>query len=66
MEPQESPSFTCWNCSKVNYYNPDNYVGKSRNSERLMEMKTLKDKEVTIRCSNPKCREINTITITYS
>jgi hypothetical protein len=58
-------SFICYNCHRENFYTPSDYIDKKKGKELLMEMLTYKTKKVLIPCSNEKCRNQNSVTITY-
>lgn len=62
----ERPSFICFNCKHVNFYTPTDYIDEKKGKELLLEMLTYKIKNVLIPCSNEKCRNQNTVTITYT
>lgn len=64
-KPNNQPSFTCYCCDEINYYNISDYTDNNKGRELLMEMLTYKTKDVTIVCKNPECKCTNTITITY-
>lgn len=57
-------SFTCYNCGQVTFYNISDYI-EEKDKTLLLEMVVCKKKNVSINCSNIKCRCINIVTITY-
>ena len=66
METKDDrPSFICFNCKQENFYTLSDYIDKEKGKTLLMEMLTYKTKKVVIPCSNEKCRNQNSVTITY-
>lgn len=61
----ERPSFICFNCKQENFYTPSDYIDKKKGKELLMEMLNYKTKKVLIPCNNEKCKNQNSVTITY-
>ncbi len=62
---KNADSFVCCNCKNENFYDPSDFIDRSRSNELLLEMIIYKYKQVIIHCNNPKCRTQNSVTIRY-
>lgn len=66
--------FKCYKCKEETSFDKSDYVGSGRfqKPETVIKLMTtdslspkLRSKEIIIKCSNPKCEELNKLTITY-